>query len=94
MKLSLPRMKKIIIIIYKTNLVFVNRMPFSRTNLTQKALNISGMLTSGSLGETGSFLASFNGDVLSPLPLPLPPGRAGGALAEGAFVPLLVDKEE
>lgn len=68
-------------------------MPLSRTNLTQKALNISGMLISGSLGETGSFLASFTGDVLSPLPLPLPAERAGGALAEGALAPLLVVKE-
>jgi hypothetical protein len=69
-------------------------MPLSRTNLTQKALNISGMLISGFSGETSSFLASFTGDIRSPLPLPLPAGRDWGPLAAGAFVPQLVVNEQ
>jgi hypothetical protein len=54
-------------------LVRVNRMPFSRTNLILKAFKVSGILDVFFFRALASFLLSFKGDILLPLPLPLLP---------------------
>ena len=67
-------------ILYKY-LVRVKRIPLIRTNRVEKTFKTSEMLNSRSFAGDASGLESFDNSLVSPLPRPLPAGRAATGVA-------------